>query len=95
VSLGTKVIETSLIPNSEPAIVTETPIPIQKKADSVKILTAGMPTMSTGTECVRHRDVMCGGSPVKSLESAVAYTTESVKNAKHIPVQSRTFKGQW
>ena len=53
-----------------------------------------MPIMSIGIECVRHTDVMCGGSAVKSPESAMAYITESVRNAKHIPVQSRTGKGE-
>ena len=62
--------------------------------DSAKILTTSMATMSTGTECVRRTDVMCGGNAVKSPESAMAHTTESVRNAKHIPVQSRTGEGE-
>lgn len=48
--------------------------------------------MSTDTECARHTDVMCVESVVKSLARLLVCTTESVRNAKHIPVQSRTGK---
>ena len=49
-----------------------------------------MPTKSTGTEFVRRTDTMCDGSVVKSPEDITVYTIESVRNVKHILVQSQT-----
>ena len=49
-----------------------------------------MPIMSTGIEYIRHMDIICDRSVIRSPGNIIVYTIESARNIKHIPVQNQT-----